>query len=527
MQASLTRRLVVGVIAVLATSVAVPFASAATYSEHAPAALVADATAHPTATFSVIVTTSPGAALAAVNGTLTDGLGRHLGRVSRSFGVVHASAATVTGSDLLALAGEPGVVSVVRDAPVVQDTTAPVPPQDWRAATGVASLPAVGSTPAIAVVDSGVAAQTPGVRLAASVDLTSSPSQTTTDLYGHGTLVAGIAAGASTDFPGAAPGAPIVSLRVIGADGSALTSDVIAAADWIYRNRDTYGIRVANFSLHSAAPNAGVVDPLDLAVRRLWLTGTVVVAAAGNDGPEKMLYAPASDPFVITVGAVGTNGTASTADDTPAPWSSYGTTADGFAKPELAAPGRMLVGPAPLGSTLARTFRDRVVAPGWMWMSGTSLAAPVVSGIAARLLALHPSWTPDQVKGALLSTATPIQGGSRAAGVGEVNAAAAAAATAPPNPNRALERFVVSGPDGPSFDAAAWMDAVASASWASASWASASWASASWASASWASASWASASWASASWASASWASASWASASWASASWASAFDQP
>jgi serine protease AprX len=498
----------------------------------APAGLLAAASAGPSRSFPIIVTTAPGSPVTTAGSNLHDVSGRTYGRLTRSFTVVHGGAATVSGKELLQLVGQPGVLSVTPDAPVAQDAFAPVPPQDWRAATGLESLPPTENAPAIAVVDSGVS-ETLAQNVVESVNLASDGAQTTTDLNGHGTLVAGIAAGASSDYPGAAPNAPIVSLRVIGADGSARTSDVIAAADWIYRNRDAYDIRVANFSLHSSAPASAVEDPLDLAVRRLWLSGTVVVAAAGNDGAQRMLYAPGSDPFVITVGAVGTNGTPATADDTAAPWSSYGYTADGFAKPEIAAPGRMLVGPTPMGSSIAQTFSDRIVAPGWIWMSGTSLAAPVVSGIAARLLALHPLWTPDQVKGALLASATPLAG-DPAVGAGEANAAAAAALAAPPNPNEALDAFVTTLPTGEqTFDGSAWRDAVASASWASASWASASWASASWAStawsatafadASWASASWASASWASASWASASWASASWASASWASASWASA----
>jgi hypothetical protein len=166
-----------------------------------------------------------------------------------------------------------------------------------------------------------------------------------------------------------------------------------------------------------------------------------------------------------------------------------------------------------------------------MQLSGTSFAAPVVSGAAAYLLALHPDWTPDQVKGALMLTARTLPNAAPlSAGVGEVSVAAAVLVANPPNPNLALNSFLVSDPAGGSgriFDAASWANAAqASASWANASWADASWASASWSSASWASASWASASWASASWAatanaSASWADASWSNASWASASWA------
>jgi subtilisin family serine protease len=164
---------------------------------------------------------------------------------------------------------------------------------------------------------------------------------------------------------------------------------------------------------------------------------------------------------------------------------------------------------------------ERVTAPGYMWMSGTSFSAPVVSGAAALILAKNPNWTPDKVKGALMLSARPTAAGM-ALGVGEVNAKAAFDATNPPNPNLGLNAFV--GPDGTGgqvFDSASWANtATANASWNQASWNSASWANASWANASWNAASWANASWAQASWSSASWNAASWAAASWAAASW-------
>jgi serine protease AprX len=496
------RRLNVAWAATAVALLTLAFTATAQARDVAPQGLVADAKAHPQKSFPVIV--------------LWNGRGHRYGNVSRHFSLIDGEAAKVTGAQLLDLVAQPGVASVTPDAPVVPDAVS-VPAQVWRDAAGISALPATADAPAIAVVDSGDAVGDNVTR----IDLSGAPTDAT-DAFGHGTLVDGLAAGASAAYPGAAPGARIVSIKVVGSDGSARTSDVIAAADWIHDHAAQYGIRVANFSLHAAAPGSALVDPLDLAVRRLWLSGTVVVAAAGNEGSAQMLYAPANDPFVITVGAVGTGDTAAAADDAAAPWSSYGYTGDGFAKPELVAPGRMLVGPVPGDSVLAQALPDRVVAPGWMWMSGTSFAAPIVSGIAARLLALHPGWTPDQVKGSLMATATPLAGGLQT-GVGEANAAAAAALPAPAAANGALEAFVHADASGQAaFDGDAWLAAVADASWASASWASASWASASWASASWASASWASASWASASWASASWASASWASASWASASWAS-----
>jgi serine protease AprX len=248
----------------------------------------------------------------------------------------------------------------------------------------------------------------------------------------------------------------------------------------------------------------------------------VVVVAAGNyavNGAQSDVgYSPANDPFVMTVGASDINGTVPAADDFAAPWSAYGFTQDGFRKPEVAAPGRYMVGAVPSGATLLTQFPDRVVAPNYMWMSGTSFATPVVSGIAAAIIAKNPTWTPDQVKGAIMETASvPAGYGSDAAmGVGVVNGSAARQASGLPNPNAGLNQFVSfnSGTGQRAFDAEAWYStALSNASWNSASWSSASWSSASWSSASWSSASWSSASWSSASWASASWASASWANA--------------
>jgi serine protease AprX len=275
--------------------------------------------------------------------------------------------------------------------------------------------------------------------------------------------------------------------------------------------------------------NSFMYDPLDKAVERLWFNGVVVVVAAGNygyaDRPSGVPFAPGNDPFVITVGASDTGKSVSTNDDTAAPWSAYGYTLDGFAKPDVAAPGRYIVGPVPVTSTLYRERPDHVVDTGYMELSGTSFAAPIVTGIASLILGKHPTFTPDQVKGALMLGAKPMpKAGDLSEGVGEVNAGRSVEFNNPPSANKALTRFIVSDPatGAPVFDTASWASkAESDASWASASWDSASWAEASWDSASWAAASWAAASWASASWDSSSAAAASWADMSLGSASWA------
>ena len=200
---------------------------------------------------------------------------------------------------------------------------------------------------------------------------------------------------------------------------------MIRACDWILANKATYNIQVANFSLHSASVGSVMFDPLDQAVEKLWLNGVVVVAAAGNYGtgstPSGVLFAPGNDPFVITVGATDIGSSSGTSDDSVAPWSAYGYTPDGFAKPDLSAPGRYMIGPVPSTATLPLTRPDKVTAPGYMQLSGTSFSAPMVSAAAATLKARNPSWTPDQVKGALMVSATSEPIANRAVGVGDLN----------------------------------------------------------------------------------------------------------
>jgi serine protease AprX len=377
-----------------------------------------------------------------------------------------------------------------------------------------------GKTPAIAIVDSGVQNRSDfGNRLIASVNLSTLTGNTSLDdQRGHGTFVAGIAAGAASDLAGAAPAAPIVSVKVMDKNGQAKTSDIINACQWILDNKTQYNIRVANFSLHSSYGTNFYRDPLDRAVEKLWFGGVVVVAAAGNygsaAGPSGVKYSPGNDPFVITVGAVDLNNTARTSDDTVPAFSAYGYTYDGFYKPELVAPGRYMVGPVAPGSTLTQVKAGNMIGTDRIQLSGTSFSAPVVSGTVAQMLARHPSWTPDQVKGALMRTARTMLNNPAAAGLGELTATRAVSSTATPNPNAGLDRFVgtSSWSSSPTFNSWSWANAAnASMSWNSMSWADQSWSDMSWADQSWSDMSWADMSWADMSWADMSWSDMSWA----------------
>jgi serine protease AprX len=421
-----------------------------------------------------------------------------LDSIETQFSSIDGFSVTLSGKDLISVAKTDGLLSITRDAQVTD--LGYNNPQLWDQAVQVkwfwGSPFAKQPAGTIAFVDSGIdnSSGNFGNRLLTQVDMGGGSSSG--DPRGHGTFVASIA-GSSAQGPGsydgAAPTANLVSLDVFDAQGYATTSNVIRAADWILQNRVRYGIRVANFSLQTDTPSSFTFDPLDKAVERLWQAGIVVIAAAGNYAsngqPSGVVYAPANDPFVITVGAVDIHASDDTKDDFNAPWSSYGNTPDGFAKPELGAPGRYMIEPIAKTATLYQAFPGNALKGGLLELSGTSFSAPVVSALAADIIGAHPDWSPDQVKGALMLTATALpKAASRSVGVGEVNLQKALdpKLVAPPNPNLALDAFLVSDPTGsslPVFDAASWSSMASSnASWSSASWSSASWSSASWSS---------------------------------------------
>ena len=294
------------------------------------------------------------------------------GTVSKRLSLINGVAVDLKAKWIMRLAKVPGLV-VTLDAPVETATAKLTNAQLWPYVSGNAKL--WGSTwqpapdaPTIAIVDSGLDATKNDFagRAYPQVNLSSSTPNAPGDGDGHGTFVAGIAAGGNQGYVGASPNSHVIPIRVMDDNGAARTSDVVAAAQWILANKDTYNIRVANFSLHSATATHFYYDPLDRAVEKLWLNGVVVVAAAGNygtaAGPSGVLYSPGNDPFVITVGAVDIGTLFGTLDDSVAPWSAWGNTEDGFAKPELGAPGRYMIGPVSNGTLTLRSGRSRRLA---------------------------------------------------------------------------------------------------------------------------------------------------------------------
>jgi serine protease AprX len=308
---------------------------------------------------------------------------------------------------------------------------------------GLASIPGVtGQGVGVAVIDSGIAPHSAlAKKVVASVSMLANDPSTNDD-YGHGTHVAGIIAGAAgpalsvTNLytGGIAPGVQLVNVRVLGDDGSGLTSDVIAGIDWVIAHRAAYNIRVINLSLGHGVTEPCATDPLCEAVGRAYAAGIVVVAAAGNYGmtPDGHIIlggitSPGNSPVAITVGAVNTAGTVKRSDDTITTYSSRGPTEYDFTmKPDVAAPGNKIVSLEASGSYLSTHYPSLHVAGtgsnAYFRLSGTSMAAPMVSGGVALLLQGTPGLTPAQVKLALQMGATYMpDAGLVGAGSGSVN----------------------------------------------------------------------------------------------------------
>src|SRR5712691_1419726 len=273
--------------------------------------------------------------------------------------------------------------------------------------------PLTGQGIGIAVIDSGVASHPDlGNRVIVSQNFNPNVNGND-DAYGHGTAVAGIIAGDGTaglgQYIGVAPQANLISLRVNDGTGGAPTSAIMNAILWAVVNRITYNIRVINLSLQASVQESYRTSPIDAAVEYAWLKGLVVVVAAGNSGSNSALYAPANDPYVITVGATDDQGTVATTDDKLAGFSSYGVTQDGFTKPDFVAPGRHIITTLAPNSSFALNYPSFLVGSQYIQLSGTSVAAPVVSGVAALYIESNPTVRPGQLKGVLLATANRLE----------------------------------------------------------------------------------------------------------------------
>ena len=444
------------------------------------------------------------------------------GVVTRDLSMINAFVAEVPASALPALAARSDVRWISLDAPVVStaadahriaiphqangnqnqpllNTYIPVINADKAWQRGLQ-----GQGVTVAVVDSGITeyddfkAIGGNLRIKQWVQYSNSQAYHPDDYYGHGSHIAGVIGGngalSGGAYIGVAPQVNLVNVKITNDHGAGAISDVVAGLQWIYNNKALYNIRVVNLSLNSSAAEPYHLSPLNAAVEILWFSGIVVVVSAGNNGTTSggVLYPPANDPFVITVGATKDHGTLPLNDDVVAPYSAYGVTPEGFAKPDLVAPGHNIV--SLIGKPNAVLAQQH---PGnrqadpiqsnyfYFRMSGTSTAAPMVAGAAALLLQDEPGLTPDQVKYRLMTTANRQWQGYNAAKAGagllDIRAAVNGNSTASANTGLPASQLLWSGTQPVTWNSVSWN----SVSWNSVSWNSVSWNSVSWNSVSW------------------------------------------
>ncbi|MFM9580800.1 S8 family serine peptidase [Streptomyces caniscabiei] len=252
----------------------------------------------------------------------------------------------------------------------------------------------------VAVLDTGVDATHPDVkgRIAAAKDFSDSGS--TDDGNGHGTHVASTIAGSGArsggTHVGVAPGARLLIGKVLDDFGSGDDSGILAGMQWAVQQK----AKIVNMSLGSTDFTGE--DPIEKAVNDLSKSsGTLFAIAAGNEGPtDGTVGSPGSAEQALTVAAVDR-------DDKPAGFSSRGPTAENALKPDLSAPGVHIV-----AAKAAHGGEGDPAAPGYVSMSGTSMAAPAAAGAAAILAQQHPDWTGQRIKAALLASAKPLSGQS-------------------------------------------------------------------------------------------------------------------
>ena len=409
----------------------------------------------------VIITVTPGH-----ENDVLDTLRKHGSLVKSQHPSINGLAADINGSDVQDLA-QHGAVTITRDHTVhltaatkkksagsttpaaqsVESTTSqPMSVSTLRLSLGLSAGAQAnltsginGSGVRVAIIDSGINPNGDFTgRVIGWKDYVSGKAAPYDDL-GHGTHVAGLIAssGALSNymFQGVAPKASIVALKVLDAQGASHTSTVIAAIEDVVAARSA---DIINLSLGHPITTPAKFDPLVQAIEDAVRHGIVVVVAAGNDGPGYgSVNSPGNAPSAITVGAADGKTTVTLTDDYVTSFSAKGPTwYDGFAKPDVVAPGVNLFSDAVPGSTLAAStnpayLQQTIGTAPLIDLSGTSMAAAVATGVVALELDanLHQTTavlTPNAAKAILEYTAIKLANTDvLTQGAGQINAAGA------------------------------------------------------------------------------------------------------
>lgn len=260
--------------------------------------------------------------------------------------------------------------------------------------------------PTIAILDTGISPELdfilPRNRILAFKDFINNKKKAYDD-NAHGTHIAGIAAGSGYNsrglYSGISPMCNIVSVKILDEDGRGSSSNALLGLDWVLKNIQKYNIRIINLSI--GTKDIGSKDPLIKMVEKLWDLGIIIVCAAGNNGPRSSsITSPGSSKKVITVGTM----------DDDINFSGRGPTKECIIKPDVLAPGSNIVSVLSKSKELKKERLKEldIISDNYVSMSGTSMAAPYVSGAISLLLQKNPYLSPNRVKLALKQSCKSI-----------------------------------------------------------------------------------------------------------------------
>ncbi len=485
------------------------------------------------------------------------------GTVTGTMTAIDSVTAEVPASSIGRLETQPGVMSVT------QDSSVNLSGGGWDSGKDVTNLAEVGNVInagsawnkggqgagiTVALIDSGV---TPVEGLATAGKIINGPdlsfdSQNAgmqyLDAYGHGTHMAGIIAGRASSAPssisshdakkhflGVAPDAKILNVKVGAANGAVDVSQVLAGINWVIEHRNDNGmnVRVLNLSFGTDSSQAYTIDPLSYAVEVAWKKGIVVVVASGNDSNGAALRSPATNPYVIAVGADATGGTTRTNDDYIPDWSNCGTLGRSV---DVVAPGKTIASLRVPGSYADVNYPGARLDNNLFKGSGTSQAAAVVSGLAASVLSAHPEYTPDQVKKVIKGGSVSLWGIlPLCQGSGLVNAFQSVTSN---NPGTAIQQVWAPATGLGTLEGARGSDhltdngvalqgeidifgqAFSSPVWAGGTWSGSTWSGGTWNGSTWSGSTWSGSTWSGSTWSGSTWSGGTWSGSTWSGSTW-------
>ena len=347
-------------------------------------------------------------------GSLVEDVRNMSNQVKYSLPIIHGMAGNLSTDLVYRLSTDPNVDYISFDSHVytLLDIASPSMSIDFPHREGY-----FGENITIAVIDTGLAPHNDLVKNKNRIINFKDFVKNREDPYddnGHGTHVAGIIAGdghsSRGKYTGIAPKSNIVAIKALDEYGGGSSSDIIEGLSYIIDKKDEFNIKIVNLSLGTMPNSSQRKDPLCRAVEKAIELGLIVVAAAGNNGPNvKSILSPGVSREVITVGAVDDKRTIDPSDDTIAAFSSRGPTLDGESKPDLVAPG---VNIQSISSSKLDSYSS---------LSGTSMATPLVTGSMALLLDKYGDLSQKEIKNRLTSSCIDLKDQENNQGAGVLN----------------------------------------------------------------------------------------------------------